>query len=93
MRFSAGAAAARIMLAWKSGGRWNQMSAVDVAVIGLGVMGSAALHHLAKKLPAERAPSPIDRALDGAIVTPREQWDPQTAARLDAVAGRLVRSN
>jgi sarcosine oxidase len=47
MRFSAGAAAARIMIAWKSGGRWNQMSAMDVAVIGLGVMGSAALHHLA----------------------------------------------
>jgi 5'-methylthioadenosine phosphorylase len=51
----------------------------------------AALRHLAKKLPAEREPSPIDRALDHAIVTPRERWSPQAAARLDAVAGRLLR--
>jgi 5'-methylthioadenosine phosphorylase len=51
----------------------------------------AALQHFAKKLPAEREASPIDRALDGAIVTPREQWDLQAAARLDAVAGRLLR--
>ena len=51
----------------------------------------AALRHLAKKLPAAREPSPIDRALDHAIVTPREQWTPQAVARLDAVAGRLIR--
>jgi 5'-methylthioadenosine phosphorylase len=51
----------------------------------------AALQHFVKKLPAEREPSPIDRALDAAIVTPREQWDAQAAARLDAVAGRLLR--
>ena len=51
-----------------------------------------ALRHLAKKLPAEREPSPIDTALDGAIVTPREHWEPHAAGRLDAVAGRLMRS-
>jgi 5'-methylthioadenosine phosphorylase len=50
------------------------------------------LRHLAKKLPAEREPSPIDTALDGAIVTPREHWGPQASGRLDAVAGRLMRS-
>ncbi len=55
-------------------------------------MALSALRHLAKALPAERASSPIDRALDGAIVTPRGQWDRQAAARLDAVAGRVLRS-
>ena len=40
---------------------------------------------------SEREPSPIDHALDGAIVTPRELWDAQAAARLDAVARRLLR--
>src|SRR4030081_3069200 len=49
MRFSAGAGAAAIMIAWQPGGSSNQMSAVDVAVIGLGAMGSAALHHLASR--------------------------------------------
>jgi 5'-methylthioadenosine phosphorylase len=75
---------------------WREGETVDAARI-LSAMrvnakaARAALRHLAKKLPAERAASPIDRALDGAIVTPREQWDPQAAARLDAVAGRLLR--
>jgi 5'-methylthioadenosine phosphorylase len=51
----------------------------------------AALVALARSLPAERTPSPIDRALDGAIMTPRSDWDRQAAGRLDAVAGRYLR--
>ena len=77
---------------------WREGEEVEAAVI-LAVMRAnadaarAALRRLAAKLPAEREPSPIDRALDGAIVTPREHWDPQAAARLDAVAGRLFRAS
>jgi 5'-methylthioadenosine phosphorylase len=69
--------------------------AVDVAQI-LSVMranagrAQAALRHLAASLPPGREASPIDRALDGAIVTAREHWDPAAAARLDAVAGRVL---
>ena len=48
--------------------------------------------NLASSLPARREPSPIDTILDRAIVTPRDQWDPATALRLDAVAGRLLRN-
>ena len=75
---------------------WREGEAVEASAI-LEVMRAnahaarAALRHLAKKLPAEREPSPIDRALDSAILTPREHWSPQVVARLDAVAGRLVR--
>ncbi len=77
---------------------WREGETVDAAAILQAMRANAkaaraALRHLLKKLPAEREPSPIDRTLDGAIVTPREQWDPQAVARLDAVAGRLVRSS
>jgi 5'-methylthioadenosine phosphorylase len=77
---------------------WREGEAVEASGI-LTVMRAnadaarAALRHLAKKLPAERAPSPIDHALDGAIVTPRECWEPHAIARLDAVAGRHFRSD
>ena len=52
----------------------------------------AALVRLARALPEERAPSPIDRALDGAIMTPPAQWDGHVARRLDAVAARYLAS-
>lgn len=49
-----------------------------------------ALAALAKILPAERSPVPADTALDGAIVTAPGQRDRALAARLDAVAGRVL---
>jgi 5'-methylthioadenosine phosphorylase len=45
---------------------------------------------LARKLQGPRAPSPIDRALDHALITPAEARDPELVAKLDAVAGRLL---
>jgi 5'-methylthioadenosine phosphorylase len=47
---------------------------------------------LAKRLGAERAPSPlgIEQALDFAIITPPEARDPALLAKLDAVAGRVL---
>lgn len=56
-------------------------------------MARKALECLASTLPAEREPSPIDTILDSAIVTPREAWPGEAKARLDAVAGRLIRSD
>ena len=49
------------------------------------------LRRLAGMLPPEREPSPIDHALDGAIMTAPAARDPQLALRLDAVAGRVLR--
>lgn len=74
---------------------WREGEAVEAAAI-LAVIrdnvekARVALVELARALPEERAPSPIDRALDGAIMTPRAAWDRQAAARLDAVAGRYL---
>lgn len=47
------------------------------------------LRKLAANLPPERAPSPIDRALDHALITAPGARDPGVVARLDAVACRL----
>jgi 5'-methylthioadenosine phosphorylase len=75
---------------------WREGEAVDASAI-LEVMRAnvgkarAALAELARALPAEREPSPIDRALDGAIMTPRAHWNPTVAGRLDAVAARYLR--
>jgi len=41
-------------------------------------------------LPAERAPSPIDRVLDHALITDPTRRDPALVAKLDAVAGRVL---
>ena len=49
---------------------------------------------LVRDFPAERAPCPVgsDRALDGAILTAPEARDPALLAKLDAVAGRVLRA-
>jgi 5'-methylthioadenosine phosphorylase len=45
---------------------------------------------LARRLPKERAPSPIDTALDGAIITDPQARDPAMAARLEAICRRAL---
>lgn len=50
---------------------------------------------LARDFPRERIPCPAGshRALDGAILTRPEARDPEVLARLDAVAGRVLRTH
>jgi 5'-methylthioadenosine phosphorylase len=45
---------------------------------------------LAKALPEIRPPSPIDRALDHALITAPEARDPAMVAKLDAVCRRVL---
>jgi 5'-methylthioadenosine phosphorylase len=49
------------------------------------------VRRLAGKLIGERAPSPIDTCLDGAVVTSANARDPELVKKLDAVAGRVLR--
>lgn len=49
------------------------------------------LVRLAEALPDRREPSPIERTLDHAIMTAPAQRDPALVAKLDAVAGRVLR--
>ena len=46
---------------------------------------------LARLLPRTREPSPIDTCLDAALVTAPGARDPALIAKLDAIAGRLLR--
>ena len=44
-----------------------------------------------EKLPKTRKASPIDKALDDAVLTVPEEQDPAVLARLDAVARRVLK--
>ncbi len=74
---------------------WRDGEHVEVADV-LRVMAAnaalarATLTALAAALPAERTPSPIDRALEGAIMTAKSQRDAGLRVKLAAIAGRLV---
>jgi 5'-methylthioadenosine phosphorylase len=50
------------------------------------------VEHLAAALPPERAASPIDTCLDYALITAPSARDPAVTARLDAVAGRVLKA-
>ncbi|WP_299196340.1 S-methyl-5'-thioadenosine phosphorylase [uncultured Erythrobacter sp.] len=43
-----------------------------------------------ESLPKTRKASPIDKALDDAVITAPEEQDPEMMAKLDAVAGRVL---
>ncbi len=77
---------------------WHEEHAhVDVAAV-LAVMKTNTEHaqrmlgRLAAQFPREHVPCPIgsDRALDAALITAPDERDPDLAAKLDAVAGRVL---
>jgi 5'-methylthioadenosine phosphorylase len=45
---------------------------------------------LARMLPEERPPSPIDTNLDTALITAPDARDPAALAKLDAICGRVL---
>ncbi|MEN9683406.1 MAG: hypothetical protein RLZZ427_1157 [Pseudomonadota bacterium] len=75
---------------------WREAEAgVDAAAVIEVMHRNVALAHrvvrgFAASLPPRRAPSPIDRALDHAVMTAPEARDRALAARLHAVAGRVL---
>ena len=73
---------------------WRNGEAVDVAQViaqmkSNGALARAMVGKFIANLPKKRKASPIDTALDDAIITAPEEHDPDVMARLDAVAGRL----
>jgi 5'-methylthioadenosine phosphorylase len=72
---------------------------VSVEMVGRQLAANAAnarkiIAAVASSFPAVREPCPFGshRALDGAIVTAPEARDPVLVARLDAVAGRVLKA-
>jgi len=73
---------------------WRDGEAVDVAqVVGQkqakGALARAMVANFIAALPDEREASPIDFALDDAVITAPSEHDPEVMAKLDAVARRL----
>lgn len=77
---------------------WREGEEADVAAIVARLHDNAAtarrlVVELARRLPEQRPPSPIDTALDTAVITAPDARDPAILAKLDAVCGRLLRQS
>lgn len=76
---------------------WREGEAVDVGQVVAQMQLNSKLArdmvaNFIKKLPKKRTKSPIDTALDDAVITAPDQHEPKLMAKLDAVAGRLLKS-
>jgi 5'-methylthioadenosine phosphorylase len=76
--------------AWRESAAGVEADEVFAVMKANAELARAAVRELAALLPAEREPSPIDRALDHAVVTAPAARDRGLVARLDAVAGRVL---
>lgn len=77
--------------AWREGEAPVDVAQVIAQMEANGALARKTIETLVAALPGERASSPIDTALDDAVITAPEKHDPALLARLDAVAGRLLK--
>lgn len=75
---------------WREGEDAVEVAAVIARLMANAETGRRLVDRLAGLLPAEREPSPIDTALDSAIITAPEARDPILLAKLDAVCARVT---
>ncbi len=75
---------------WREGGEAVEVSHILEVLTANAGKARALVRRLVESLPASRAPSPIDTALDGAIITAPGSRDPKMVERLSAVAGRVL---
>jgi len=77
--------------AWREAEAAVEVSHILEVLHANAAMAQATLTKLCRTLAATpRTPSPIDTALDGAIITAPAARDPKLLAKLDAVAGRVL---
>jgi 5'-methylthioadenosine phosphorylase len=75
---------------WRGGGEQVEVAAI-IAQLGANAATAAAMVvELARALPPVREPSPIDTALDTALITAPDARDPALLAKLDAICGRVL---
>ncbi len=75
---------------WREGEEAVQVSTMLERLRGNAETARRMVEALAKALPERRPPSPIDRALDHALITAPEARDPAMLAKLDAVCRRVL---
>ena len=76
---------------WREGEAAVDVAAVIRQLSANAIRARAMVVNLLRSLPPERAPSPIDTCLDAALITAPSARDPAILAKLDAVAGRVLR--
>ncbi|MEL6528771.1 MAG: S-methyl-5'-thioadenosine phosphorylase [Pseudomonadota bacterium] len=74
---------------------WRDGEAVDVAQVieqmeSNGELARQTVTNFIAALPKKRKESPIDTALDDAVITAPDEHDPDMLVKLDAVAGRIL---
>ena len=75
---------------WRAGEVAVEVAAVIAQLMANSDLARQLVLHLAGSLPGERTSSPIDTALDNAIITAPEARDPAKLAKLDAVCARVT---
>jgi 5'-methylthioadenosine phosphorylase len=76
---------------WRANEAPVEVEAVIAQLGANAAAGRALVEHLARALPEKRGPSPIDKVLDFALITNPADRDPALLAKLDAIAGRLLK--
>jgi 5'-methylthioadenosine phosphorylase len=78
---------------WREGEKPVEVADVLAVMKSNTEQARALIADVARRLGPVRAPSPlgIETVLDYAVITAREARDPAMVARLDAVAGRILR--
>ncbi|MGZ8329143.1 MAG: phosphorylase family protein, partial [Allosphingosinicella sp.] len=75
---------------WRRGEAAVEVSAIVAQLSANASHARRMVEEFARALPALRPPSPIDTALDSAIVTAPDSRDPALLAKLDAIGGRIL---
>lgn len=75
---------------WRESEAPVEVSEVIAQMHANGDLARRTVAEFLRALPAARAPSPIDRVLDHALITDPARRDPALVAKLDAVAGRVL---
>jgi 5'-methylthioadenosine phosphorylase len=75
---------------WRTGAEAVEVSAIIAQLTANADTGRRLVVELARALPPERSPSPIDTNLDTALITAPSARDPAMLAKLDAVCRRIL---
>lgn len=75
---------------WRSEGESVDIAEVLAQMSANGELARRTVEKFVASLPASRSPSPIDTALDGAIITLPNARDPALMTRLDAILARVL---
>ncbi len=77
---------------WRDADAGVEAESIIAVMHGNAALARDTVRRLAEILPASREASPVDRALDHAIITAPAARDAKLCAMLDAVAGRVLRA-